>query len=77
MVGSSCGDQVLNIREEDGEKKLKGVLQSLFTALMSASKPVVSETVTKLISRLNLKREVPENYYYRLAFILCLNQHVR
>ncbi|KAL8472592.1 hypothetical protein ACS0TY_029698 [Phlomoides rotata] len=60
VVGSSCADQVLNMCEVDGEKKLKEVLQSLFTALMSASKLVISEAISKLISRLNLKRELRE-----------------
>ncbi|KAI3451771.1 hypothetical protein Pfo_008436 [Paulownia fortunei] len=60
VVGSSCTDQVLHISEEDGEEKMKEVLQSLFTDLMSVSKAVISEVISKLISRLNLKREVRE-----------------
>ncbi|KAL0332474.1 UNVERIFIED_CONTAM: Mannose-6-phosphate isomerase 2 [Sesamum calycinum] len=60
VVGSSCAEQVLHVNEEDGETKLKEVLQSLFTKLMSVSKAVISEVISKLISRLNLKREVRE-----------------
>ncbi|XP_047955807.1 mannose-6-phosphate isomerase 1-like [Salvia hispanica] len=55
VVGNSCGVQVLNTSEDDGEKIMKEVLQSLFTDLMSASKTVISEIIPKLISRLNKK----------------------
>ncbi|KAL1536919.1 mannose-6-phosphate isomerase [Salvia divinorum] len=55
VVGNSCGVQVLNTSEDDGEKKMKEVLQSLFTDLMSASKTVISAIIPKLISRLNKK----------------------
>ncbi|KAH6784634.1 Mannose-6-phosphate isomerase [Perilla frutescens var. hirtella] len=58
VVGGSCADQILNTSEEDGAKKLKEVLQSLFTGLMSASKAVILEKISKLISRLNLKCKV-------------------
>ncbi|KAL0450012.1 UNVERIFIED_CONTAM: Mannose-6-phosphate isomerase 2 [Sesamum latifolium] len=60
VVGSSCAEQVLHVSEEDGETKLKEVLQSLFTKLMSVSKAVISEVISKLISRLSLKHEVRE-----------------
>ncbi|KAG6384274.1 hypothetical protein SASPL_155919 [Salvia splendens] len=55
VVGNSCGIQVLNTSEDDGEKIMKEVLQSLFTDLMSASKTVISEIIPRLISRLNKK----------------------
>ncbi|KAK6150988.1 hypothetical protein DH2020_015920 [Rehmannia glutinosa] len=58
VVGSSCADQVLLINEEDGEEKLKEVLRSLFTGLMSASKTQISEVTSKLISRLTSKQKV-------------------
>ncbi|KAL6520108.1 hypothetical protein OROHE_017251 [Orobanche hederae] len=57
VVGSSCADQLLHVSEEDGQDKVKNVLQSLFTGLMSASKSVISEVISKLISRLNLKQK--------------------
>ncbi|KAK6152876.1 hypothetical protein DH2020_012515 [Rehmannia glutinosa] len=60
VVGTASADQVLRISKEDGEEKLKEVLQSLFTKLMSAGKGVISEVVFKLISRLNIKQEVRE-----------------
>ncbi|KAL8531995.1 hypothetical protein ACS0TY_008557 [Phlomoides rotata] len=60
VVGAATANQVLQISKEDGEKKLKEVLRSLFTKLMSASKAVISEVVFKLISRLNVKREAGE-----------------
>lgn len=58
MVGTASANQVLCISKEDGETKRKEVLQSLFTKLMSASKAVITDVVMKLISRLNVKREV-------------------
>lgn len=58
MVGTASANQVLRISKEDGEEKRKEVLQSLFTKLMSASKAVITDVVMKLISRLNIKREV-------------------
>lgn len=58
MVGTASANQVLLISKEDGEEKRKEFLQSLFTKLMSASKAVITDVVMKLISRLNIKREV-------------------
>ncbi|CAA2938399.1 mannose-6-phosphate isomerase 1-like [Olea europaea subsp. europaea] len=60
VVGSARADQVLHIRQEDGEEKSKEVLRSIFSDLMSAKKVVISEAISKLISRLNVKREVRE-----------------
>ncbi|KAL7141697.1 hypothetical protein ABFS83_08G070800 [Erythranthe nasuta] len=57
MVGSSCADQVLQLTENDGEKKLKEVFKSLFTDLISVSNSAISEIIPKLIRRLNSKRE--------------------
>ncbi|KAL7090305.1 hypothetical protein ACP275_12G032500 [Erythranthe tilingii] len=57
VVGNSYADQILHISDKEGEMKLKEVLQSLFTKLMSASKAVISEVVFKLITRLNIKHE--------------------
>ncbi|EYU44629.1 hypothetical protein MIMGU_mgv1a0065651mg, partial [Erythranthe guttata] len=57
IVGSSRADQVLQITENDGEKKLKEVFKSLFTDLISVSNSVISEIIPKLIRRLNSKRE--------------------
>ncbi|GER48056.1 mannose-6-phosphate isomerase [Striga asiatica] len=58
VVGSSCADQVLHTTQEDGEEKVKDVLRSLFNHLMSASKSVISDVTSKLISRLNLKEKL-------------------
>lgn len=68
VVGSACADQVLNIDKKDGDEKLKEVLQSLFTELMTAGKDVISEAVSKIGNRLNIQREVFGN----LSFTLCL-----
>lgn len=58
VVGYSCAFQVLSTTEDDGEKKSREVLQSLFTGLMSASKTVISEIISKIISRLNVESQV-------------------
>ncbi|CAI9766924.1 unnamed protein product [Fraxinus pennsylvanica] len=60
VVGNACADQVLHISKLDGEEKSKEVLRSIFTELMLAKKAVVSEAISKLITRLNIKREVRE-----------------
>ncbi|XP_041998337.1 UDP-N-acetylenolpyruvoylglucosamine reductase-like [Salvia splendens] len=57
VVGTASANQVLCLSKEDGEKKRKDVLRSLFTKLMSASKAIISDAVSKLINRLNIKRK--------------------
>ncbi|XP_059670593.1 mannose-6-phosphate isomerase 1-like [Cornus florida] len=58
VVGNECANQVLHVNKQDGEEKLKAVLQSIFTQLMSASKDVISKVVPKLIGRLNMENKV-------------------
>jgi mannose-6-phosphate isomerase len=58
VVGSACADRVLDIDKKDGGEKLKEVLQSLFTELMTASKDAICEAVSKMENRLNMQREV-------------------
>ncbi|GMP30960.1 hypothetical protein CsSME_00005379 [Camellia sinensis var. sinensis] len=58
VVGSECVNQVLHINNKDGAEKVKAVLRSIFTHLMSASKDVISGAVSKLNSRLNMESEV-------------------
>ena len=57
-VGTECANQVLYISSQDGEEKVKEVLQSMFTELMSASKDVISKALSKLKTRLNMASEV-------------------
>lgn len=57
VVGSVYTNQVMHINEQDGEEKAKAILRSIFTQLMSASKVVISEVLSKLISRLNMERK--------------------
>ncbi|CAL5372476.1 unnamed protein product [Camellia sinensis] len=61
VVGSECVNQVLHINNKDGAEKVKAVLRSIFTHLMSASKDVISRAVSKLNSRLNMESEVDWN----------------
>ncbi|KAM7524214.1 hypothetical protein LguiA_014116 [Lonicera macranthoides] len=58
IVGSAQVNQFVQVNEEDGEGKVKATLQALFTQLMSASKVVISEVLSKLISRLNMESKV-------------------
>ncbi|KAG6412450.1 hypothetical protein SASPL_125129 [Salvia splendens] len=62
VVGTASANQVLCLSKEDGEKKRKDVLRSLFTKLMSASKAIISDAVSKLINRLNIKRKLGKQY---------------
>lgn len=58
LVGSSDANQVLEINDQDGEEKVKSVLRSTFTKLMSASREMVVEVTSKLKNRLRLESEV-------------------
>ncbi|XP_042493111.1 mannose-6-phosphate isomerase 1-like isoform X2 [Macadamia integrifolia] len=58
LVGDDEADQVLHVSELSGEKKVKAVLQSLVTQLMSASESSISETVYKMKRRLNMQKKV-------------------
>ena len=58
VVGTECANQVLYINNQDGEEKVKEVLRSIFTELMSASKDVISKALSKLKTRLDMASEV-------------------
>ncbi|VFR00918.1 unnamed protein product [Cuscuta campestris] len=60
VVGSVHVEEVLHVNAHEMDENAKPILQSLFTTLMSASSNVVSQALTKLISRLNIKREARE-----------------
>lgn len=84
MVGSSCAVQVLSTTEDDGQKKSREVLQSLFTGLMSTSKTVISDIISKMISRLNFESEVCKSYntIFYCSLVCCFvlqiaSKHVR
>lgn len=62
LVGHVEAGQVMNIKENDGEEKVKAVLKSIFTQLMSASKDAVSGVVSKMRNRLNIENKVIWNY---------------
>ncbi|KAG9135642.1 hypothetical protein Leryth_002382 [Lithospermum erythrorhizon] len=57
VAGKACADKVLGISESDGEEKAKDALRSLFSEIMSASKDVISQAISRLKSRLSLKNE--------------------
>ncbi|PIA33301.1 hypothetical protein AQUCO_04100015v1 [Aquilegia coerulea] len=58
FVGNVDADQVLRINEQNGEEKIKAVLRSIFTQLMSADKDAVAEMVNKMKTRLTLEKKV-------------------
>ncbi|KAG6741983.1 hypothetical protein POTOM_055265 [Populus tomentosa] len=57
LVGSAVANQLLQINEQDHEEKVKSVLRSAFTHLMSASKEMTAEVISKLKSRLYTESE--------------------
>ncbi|KAL6994012.1 mannose-6-phosphate isomerase [Sarracenia purpurea var. burkii] len=69
VVGSVYVNQVLDINNEDGEEKVKAVLRSLFTQLMSASNDVISKALSELKTRLNTASEVGKLEACPLSFL--------
>lgn len=63
VVGRKYVDQLLCTSEEDVEKA-KEVLRLVFTELMSASKDVIAQALSRLISRLSIKNEVFVDLYF-------------
>ncbi|KAG4926150.1 hypothetical protein GYH30_051504 [Glycine max] len=58
LVGATNTNLVLQTNDQDGEEKVKPVLQAVFTDLMSASKDRVTDAVNRLKSCLLKKSEV-------------------
>jgi len=58
LVGVENVNLVLQITDEDGEEKVKAILQSLFTDVMSESKESVTGAVDKLRNRLHKESQV-------------------
>ncbi|XP_043718449.1 mannose-6-phosphate isomerase 1-like [Telopea speciosissima] len=58
LVGNTEANEVLLISEQYGEKRVKAILQSIFTQLMTASENAISEAVSKMKRRLNLETKV-------------------
>ncbi|MCL7045478.1 hypothetical protein MKW94_017738 [Papaver nudicaule] len=58
VVSNVAAEQLLSANEVDGEEKKKPLLRSIFTILMSASKDLVSEMVSKMKDRLTAESEV-------------------
>lgn len=58
LVGEADAAEVLRINEQDGEKKIKSVLQSVFTQLMSASAEMTTKVVNKMKNRLQIESQV-------------------
>ncbi|KAL3007798.1 hypothetical protein AAZX31_08G355200 [Glycine max] len=58
LVGATNTNLVLQTNDQDGEEKVKPVLQAVFTDLMSACKDRVTDAVNRLKSRLLKESEV-------------------
>lgn len=58
LVGAANADLVFQTSDQDGEEKIKPVLQAVFTHLMSASQEIVTDAVNRLKSRLHKENEV-------------------
>ncbi|XP_043694829.1 mannose-6-phosphate isomerase 1-like isoform X1 [Telopea speciosissima] len=58
LVGNAEADEVLHINEQYGEKKIKTILRSIFTQLMTVSENAISEAVFKMKRRLNIEKKV-------------------
>ena len=61
LVGSGYANQILHINEQDGEEKVKSVLRSIFTQLMSASKEMITKVLSNIKSRLQIESQVSCN----------------
>ncbi|XP_058187959.1 mannose-6-phosphate isomerase 1-like isoform X1 [Rhododendron vialii] len=60
VVGNDYANQVLDFSCRAGEEKLKAVLRSIFTRLMSASNEVISKALSKLKIRLSMIRQLTD-----------------
>ncbi|WJX80591.1 Mannose-6-phosphate isomerase [Trifolium repens] len=58
LVGAENANLVLQTSDQNGEEKVKPVLQAVFTHFMSASKEIVTDAVNRLINRLHKESEV-------------------
>ncbi|KAI9085613.1 hypothetical protein K1719_032456 [Acacia pycnantha] len=58
LVGTTGANLVLKVSDQDGEEKIKAVLQEVFTKFMSESKEKVTEAVNRLKSRLHKESQV-------------------
>ncbi|XP_022759254.1 mannose-6-phosphate isomerase 1-like [Durio zibethinus] len=58
LVGTASANQVLDIDERDGAEKVKSALRSVFTQLMSATKEMTTEAISKLKNRLHMESQL-------------------
>nr|DAD31823.1 TPA_asm: hypothetical protein HUJ06_010674 [Nelumbo nucifera] len=58
LVGSKSAGEILHANKQDGEEKIKAMLQSIFTQLMSTSEDEISGAVSKLKTRLNMENKM-------------------
>ena len=70
LVGSVYANQILHIDEQVGEEKVKSVLRSIFTELMSASKEMITEVLSNIISRLKMESQVSIFLFFLMFVVL-------
>ncbi|GLT34041.1 hypothetical protein SLA2020_085870 [Shorea laevis] len=58
LIGTAEANRVVNIHKQDGEEKVKSVLRSTFTQLMSANEEMTAKAISKLKSRLQLESKM-------------------
>ncbi|XP_042513765.1 mannose-6-phosphate isomerase 1-like [Macadamia integrifolia] len=58
LVGNAEANEVLLINEQYDENRVKAILQSIFTQLMTASENAITEAVSKMKQRLNMDTKV-------------------
>lgn len=71
LVGLDEASRFMDVKEEDRNERVKTILQSIFTKLMSADKDTVAELVSKLKRRLNEESKIRKlNEKEELALLL-------
>lgn len=58
VIGNAKAKQVLDLNEDDGKEKIRLLLQSVFTDIMTVRKDVIAEVLAKLIRRLNFDQVI-------------------
>lgn len=75
LVGAANANLVLETSDQNGEEKVKPVLQAVFTHLMSASKEIVTDAVNRLINRLHEESETRHLTEKELLVLRLENQY--
>ena len=58
LVGTTDADLILAFSDQDAQEKVKSVLRSIFTKIMTASKENIVEVTARLKDRLHFESQV-------------------